>query len=584
MTDKQIRVPDIGEVETIELVELLVSVGERVEVDQALVVLESDKASVELPSPMSGIVLSIAAAVGEPVREGDVLMVIDSSSQALSETKRAEEDADTQGLPDSLAETTLATEPEKALSDQSASIGVPSDLRSTGLEVSIYIPDLGEIEQAEIIEVLCAVGDQVSPDDVLMLLESDKASMEIAATHSGRIVAVPLTIGSAVVGGELAVVMTESNRAEGTAQNHSVLGGRDDQNEPKAVANQSDNRRSNSTSLGSEAVEEALHQEAGAKTSAVASPVGLFSQPDPERVSGSAVEVHAGPAVRKLARELGVDLIAVKGSGPNTRILKEDVEQYVKARLKLPGNGSFSQNKALPDFSQFGEVVMEPLSKIRQVSAKHLQSSWQQIPHVTHFDEADITDLEAFRRELNENKSADSPKISPLAFFIKAVIQTLKQYPRFNASLDPNYAHWVVKQYYNIGIAVETPDGLVVPNIKSADRLSITELASKAADLAAAARQKKLTPQQLQGGSFTISSLGGIGGTGFTPIVNSPEVAILGVARTQTLPRYVDGILQPRQILPLSVSYDHRAIDGAEAARFLVEVSRQLTDIRWLAI
>ena len=314
-------------------------------------------------------------------------------------------------------------------------------------------------------------------------------------------------------------------------------------------------------------------------------PTAASSRVRPDE-GASAAPVHAGPAVRKLAREFGVALSVVPGSGPSQRVLKEDVQQFVKARLSQPQavEGARAPQKPLPDFTPFGAVTFEPLSRIRRASAKNLQYSWQSIPQVTHFDEADITDLEAFRGGLNQAVDPDAIKISPLSFVVKAVIQALKKYPRFNASIDPALEHWVVKQFFNIGIAVETPNGLVVPNIKRAEVKAIAELAREAAELAELARNKKLLPGQMQGTTFTISSLGGIGGTGFTPIVNSPEVAILGVARMQVLPRYVDGALQPRKILPLALSYDHRAIDGAEAARFMVELCRQLSDVRLLAV
>ena len=586
MSEKQVRVPDIGEAETIELVEVLVAEGEQVESNQALVVLESDKASVELPSAFSGVVIQILVKAGESVREGDLLMILDQQDATTSSAQQGSGIETKSGNQEAITETPQLTDLERDIAPlEPAQPAADNGTEKT--QHSIFIPDLGEIDQAEIVEVQCAVGDDVKADQVVMLLESDKASMEIAASVAGTVTGVHLTIGAEVKGGELAVSMTSISES---VSRDSDLGAEEATSARQTLGRASSNLVSDESrqSLleGSKGVSGQRNQAAApVEQRSQLEPAFQASRPERDVASQGGSLVHAGPAVRKLARELGVDLALIKGSGPNARILKEDIETFVKANLNAPKllRGEV-ERKPLPDFSPFGTTVLEPLSKIRQVSAKHLQNSWQQIPHVTHFDEADVTDLEAFRSTLNAQRGSDAPKISPLAFFIKAVLQTLKQYPRFNASLDPQFEHWVIKHYYNIGIAVETPDGLVVPNIKGAEALSISELAAAAAELAASARSKKLMPIDMQGGTFTISSLGGIGGTGFTPIINSPEIAILGVARTQELPRYQDGELKPRKILPLALSYDHRAIDGAEAARFVAEISRQLTDIRWLAI
>ena len=408
-----------------------------------------------------------------------------------------------------------------------------------------------------------------------MLLESDKASMEIVAASAGLVASIDLNVGDQVTGGEVAVRLTVVSVDASAPNEATPLLSKSPPKSTGPSANGPSEEAAPPNSEGDMRFGQMPNTPLQDKHS---------SAPVPSRASGQAV--HAGPAVRKLAREFGVTLSSVPGSGPSQRILKEDVQQFVKARLGRPEQvaNEDSLQKPLPDFSQFGEVVFEPLTRIRRVSAKNLEYSWRTIPQVTHFDEADITDLETFRAGLNDALAPGDIKISPLAFVIKAVIQALKKYPRFNASIDPEYEHWVLKRFFNIGIAVETPNGLVVPNVKSADLQSIAVLARSAAELAELARDKKLLPGQLQGTTFTISSLGGIGGTGFTPIVNSPEVAILGVARTQVLPRYKEGALEPRKILPLALSYDHRAIDGAEAARFMVELCRQLSDVRLLAV
>ncbi len=583
MALKQISVPDVGEAEGIELVEVLVAAGDVVKQNQSLVVLESDKASVELPAAFDGVVVAVLMKPGMTVKEGDVLLTIETGASAAlaageSEPERAAgvdgTAADVTNPPRS--EAYAGNELAQALEQDSSASKTPDDAPAAVLEtaqsqaVAIFIPDLGQIDDAEVIEVHCQVGDDVAVNQVLMLLESDKASMEIVAESTGLVASIELKVGDQVTGGEVAVRLTVA-AGDALAPSEAIpalpktLPAPNGPSEKAAPPNAEKGMRLDEKP-------DAILQDNGSRV------------PVPDRESGQAV--HAGPAVRKLAREFGVALSMVQGSGPSQRILKEDVQQFVKGRLRQPEQVASEGplQKPLPDFSQFGEVVYEPLSRIRRVSAKNLAYSWQSIPQVTHFDEADITDLETFRAGLNAALAPGEVKISPLAFVVKAVIQALKKYPRFNASIDPEYEHWVVKRFFNIGIAVETPNGLVVPNVKSADLQSIAVLARSAAELAELARNKKLLPGQMQGTTFTISSLGGIGGTGFTPIVNSPEVAILGVARTQLLPRYVEDALEPRKILPLALSYDHRAIDGAEAARFMVELCRQLSDVRLLAV
>ena len=588
MALKQISVPDVGEAESIELVEVLVAAGDVVKQNQSLVVLESDKASVELPAAFDGVVVAVLITPGMTVKEGDVLLTIETSVSAAlvageSEPERATDvdgpDEDVVESPRSEAEagTGLAEALEQDFSASKTPDDAPAAVSAVANSqtLAIFIPDLGQIDDAEVIEVHCQVGDEVAVNQILMLLESDKASMEIVAESTGLVASIDLTVGDQVKGGEVAVQLTVASGGAATSS--------------EAIPAQPKTPPKPSMPAVSAPSEEAAlaNTEEGTRLGEMPDAHPQERSPNagvPGRESGESV--HAGPAVRKLAREFGVALSLVQGSGPSHRILKEDVQQFVKGRLRQPKQVASDglQQKALPDFSQFGEVVFEKLSRIRRVSAKNLEYSWQSIPQVTHFDEADITDLETFRAGLNGALVPGDVKISPLAFVIKAVIQALKKYPRFNASIDPGYEHWVVKRFFNIGIAVETPNGLVVPNVKSADLQSVATLARSAAELAELARNKQLLPGQMQGTTFTISSLGGIGGTGFTPIVNSPEVAILGVARTQLLPRYVEGALEPRKILPLALSYDHRAIDGAEAARFMVELSQQLSDIRLLAV
>lgn len=586
MALKQISVPDVGEAEGIELVEVLVAAGDAVKQNQSLVVLESDKASVELPAAFDGVVVSVLMTPGMTVKEGDVLLTIETNASAAlgpeaSEPEGATDDrkvkVETDLIDSVRSDADAGNGSAQALDQASDASKISDDAPAAVLEVgtaqtvAIFIPDLGQIEDAEVIEVHCQVGEEVVVNQVLMLLESDKASMEIVAASAGQVVSIDLNVGDQVRGGEVAVQLTVTSEAAVAPADAIPALPTTPLESPNGLSDQA------AQPFAEEGIRLGEMPDAHSQDRASSAR---------ERARESDHAVHAGPAVRKLAREFGVALSMVQGTGPSQRILKEDVQQFVKARLhqseQAAGNGP--KQKPLPDFSQFGEVVFEPLSRIRRVSAKNLEYSWQSIPQVTHFDEADITDLETFRAGLNEALAPGDIKISPLAFVIKAVIQALKKYPRFNASIDPAFEHWVVKRFFNIGIAVETPNGLVVPNVKSAELQSIAALARSAAELAELARSKKLLPGQMQGTTFTISSLGGIGGTGFTPIVNSPEVAILGVARTQVLPRYVAGALEPRKILPLALSYDHRAIDGAEAARFMVELCRQLSDVRLLAI
>ncbi len=579
MVEKVITVPDVGEAEGIELVEVLVAAGDSVTQNQSLVVLESDKASVELPAAFDGLVLEILMLPGAIVKEGDALMRIEKTSSSARDAKADLGEADLEMPMSSDVEAGAGSSPAQARSSTVSSSNVETSVvqKDTASEIAVQkaqnsdvnIPDLGQVEDAEVIEISCGLGDTVVVGQVLLLLESDKASLEITAEAKGVVTEIQLAVGDKVMGGELALVLSTTS----------------------GVSVQKDQAPQFLSEGGVEAA--ASPNEAASEGSDVPPAVQTEMPRVTESPSATVIPAageraleHAGPAVRKLAREFGVVLSQVQGSGPNARILKEDLHQFVKNRLSRPSPQDTESQaaKPLPDFSRFGSVEFEALPRIRKASARNLHSSWRAIPHVTHFDSADITDLESFRASLNQERGSANVKISPLAFVLKAVVQTLKQYPRFNSSLDPNFEHWVVKRFFNIGIAVETPNGLVVPNIKAADLMSISALAEQAAILAEQARNKKLAPEAMQGTTFTVSSLGGIGGTGFTPIVNSPEVAILGVARMQIEPRYINEVLVPRKILPLALSYDHRAIDGAEAARFVSELTRQLSDIRYLSV
>jgi len=573
-----IEVPDMGEVDDVEVVELLVAPGEHVDKDQSLLVLESDKASVEIPSTMAGVVHSVIVSMGDRVVTGAPLIEIETlEGEGVEQTELAvEEDA---GLPDSAP----AEEPgqyDATAADESSRKQSAAYTESNQIDlVTVRVPDLGDIEGAEVTECLCAVGDQVLADQAILVLESEKASLEITPEMDGEITAILVKVGAEVASDdaliELKTVVQRSASEPAVDRDSSEAPVLVEAEKTAPTIDDAEPGRTTKSEMESLSTDGQGEQDPARRVS------------EPEQPN-EALLVHAGPAVRKLAREFGIQLHEVEGSGPHNRILKEDLQRHVRARLKEPSNPesagqSFPLARPLPDFSRYGATTSVPMSKIRQLSARNLHESWVTIPHVTHFDEADITDLEDFRKTLNQRRDHET-KVTPLAFFVKAVTLSLKAFPQFNASLSPDFTEWVFKDFINIGIAVETEGGLVVPNIKNADQLGLTAIAKQAAELAEQARSKKLMPQSLQGATFTISSLGGIGGTGFTPIINPPEVAILGVTRAKWQPRYVSDELKKRLIVPLALSYDHRAIDGAEAARFLAGLAEQLEDVRYLAL
>lgn len=468
----------------------------------------------------------------------------------------------------------------------------------------VLVPDVGDASEVEVIEILVAEGDEVKADASLIVLESDKASMEIPSPFDGTIKSISVKVGDTVDEGDLILVIEEAGGADddkparekkaSTSKEKSdkadeapaQADDKTEEGDEEASEEEGDKEASDETedapTEGGEEAEEG-EKEASPKRDD-AEEDGKEQQSDdaddaPKKPAGS--KVHAGPAVRKQAREYGVDLERVKGSGKEGRILKEDVQAFVKSRLQSGSSTTTGiPNVPVIDFSKFGETELKALSRVRRAGARNLHRSWLNIPHVTQFDEADITELEAFRKIQNEELAKSGTKISPLAFLIRAVVHSLQTFPQFNASLDEKVENLILKRYFNIGIAVDTDDGLVVPVIKGADKMGVIELAKKSAELAGMARDKKLPMDAMQGATFTISSLGGIGGTGFTPIVNAPEVAILGVSRSRITPVWNGTTFEPRTMLPLSLSYDHRAIDGAEAARFTRFLAETISDLR----
>ncbi|MEJ2602642.1 MAG: 2-oxo acid dehydrogenase subunit E2 [Gammaproteobacteria bacterium] len=470
----------------------------------------------------------------------------------------------------------------------------------------IRVPDLGDFSDVDVIEILVSPGDTVEVEDGLIVLETDKASMDVPSTVAGTVREVKVAVGDTVNEGDVIAVLETGDSGDGDSVGDSV-GDKGDEDEAAAGNELPAGDEASSDDDGDESqaghekaaakdraeTEDRAPQRAGGKSSEAAAESEREAPPSAEagRESGRELpaideagfsRAHASPSVRKLARELGVDLIRVEGSGKKGRILADDVKAWVKRRLE--GRGEGGTGAALPavpdvDFAKFGDTAIEPLGRVRKISARRLQASWLNLPHVTQHDLADITELEERRQELKGSAAERGIKLTPLAFIIKACVQALKEFPRFNSSLHPDGAHLVMKHYFHIGFAADTENGLVVPVIRDADRKDVYELAKDLAELSAAARDGKLSAEQMQGGTFTVSSLGGIGGTAFTPIINAPEVAILGVSRSAMQPVWNGSEFEPRLMLPLSLSYDHRVIDGADAVRFTSWLADALGDV-----
>ena len=565
MTQREVKVPDIGGYDDVPVIEVLVSVGDSVKKDQGLVTLESDKATMEVPSPVDGVVKEVMVKVGDTLSEGSVVVIIEEAN-ASAATSTAEPSA----------KTASPAKPEKPVAPSSPpSI---STAPSVGKVVEAKVPDVGDDSGIPVIEVLVSVGDTVKKDQGLVTLESDKATMEVPSSHAGVIKEIKVKVGDSVSEGSV-VALIESTDDATTAPSTA----------PSKPANETPSEPL------SPVADSEIKLVAVGNPNALSVAVGTPSSPPVEFGSDTVMPdrvPHASPGVRQVARELGVDLFKVTGTERKGRISRADVRAYVKQALSgspasaAASGGSGAGLNLLPwpkvDFAKFGDIETQPLSRIKKISGANLHRNWVMIPHVTHNDDADITEMEAFRKQLaQDNKDL---KISPLVFQIKAVVAALKKFPNFNASLDASGENLVLKKYFNIGIAVDTPDGLMVPVIRDADRKGIVELATEMAAISQKARDKKLGPADMSGGCFSISSLGGIGGTGFTPIVNAPEVAILGVCKASTKPIWNGEKFKPRTILPLSLSYDHRVIDGADAARFTAYLAQMLGDIRRLLL
>ncbi|MCL7928469.1 pyruvate dehydrogenase complex dihydrolipoyllysine-residue acetyltransferase [Halomonas llamarensis] len=549
-----IIVPDLGGSEDVEIIEVAVSEGDEVSAEDTLMTLESDKASMDVPSPYSGKIVAFTAKEGDTVSEGDVIGQMEIPGEG-----GGSDQAD--AAPTEKAAPAEASEPQEEAAEEESGSSEPE-------RKEIRVPDLSGSADVPIIEIGAAAGDEVNEEDPLITLESDKASMDVPSPYKGKLLELTVKEGDTVSEGDV-IGYIEVAGAKKTAPKKSTA--------------------EKPTSSGESSPQ---------KASAPASSGGGTPSPEAQMASHKPRDgklVHAGPAVRMLARELGVDLALVKPSGPKERVLKEDVQNYVKQALANNGSAKATAPAAavsgggippIPevDFSQFGEVEEKPMGRLLKMGATNLHRSWLNVPHVTQFDEADITELEAFRKSMKAEAEAQGAKLTPLPFLVKACAFALRKFPQFNVSLKGDGETMVWKNYVHIGIAVDTPEGLMVPVLRDADKKSLVEIAKDMAELGKKAQSKKLKREEMTGGCFTISSLGSIGGTAFTPIVNAPEVAILGVSKSQTKPVWDGDTFQPRLMMPLSLSYDHRAINGADAARFTAFLADVLTDIRRLLL
>ncbi len=569
MTHQTIVVPDIGGAEGAEVVELLVAVGDAIELEQSLIVLESDKASMEIPASHAGVVVELKMAVGDQLSEGDAILTLDTSATDSGDAQASNEEIASEKT------TSAFTDVENASSqsvdapvEESAPITAPeASANQTVSEQIVEVPDIGTDGDVEVVELCVSVGDLIHEGDSLVVLESDKASMEVPSPAAGEVLELLIAEGASVAQGVALLKL-------------SVKG----------------------TSSPAPAITPVASPDVDSAGTAVKPPLSLaVTEPAPvvstsvtsaaptSLASSDGSDLYVGPAVRKLAREFGVDLKAVKGSGPKGRIVKEDLHTYVSQRLADPSTHAVSTGGGIPevaeiDFSKFGPVRHEERSRIDKVTASNMSKSWLNVPHVTQFDDADITDLEAFRGSLKAEAERRGSKLSPVPFIIKALAVALNANPKLKSSLAEQGDVLVYKDYCHIGMAVDTPNGLVVPVIRDADKKSVWALSDEIRELAARAKDKKLKPDEMQGAVFTVSSLGNIGGRGFTPIVNTPEVGILGVSKASTQPVWDGSAFQPRIMLPVSLSYDHRVVNGGDAGRFLSYLVTLLSDIRQLAM
>jgi len=645
---EKIQVPDIGEEGSVEVIEVLVSPGDEVSENDSLIVLESDKAAMEIPSPKSGVIKEVLVKVGDQVSQGVEIVSIDMAGDSS-----AEEVA--QPAPEEAAGEKPAATAESSTQDAPAS--------ADSQIMPVTVPDLGGDSDVEVIEILVAEGDEISKDDGLVTLESDKAAMDVPSPAAGKVKAIKLKVGDKVNEGTLILELETSGEA-GTASAAPAeekpaakaevpapaasgqpelmavkvpdLGGESDVEIIEILVSEGDKvskegglitlesdkaamdvpspadgkvksikvKVGDKVSEGSHIID--LETEGAAPAPVAETPASpkptAAATPTPEPAktapalaartdngSSAGADVYAGPAVRKMARELGVNLTKVSGTGSRGRIVKEDVDAYVKGILQGGGAAQAAGGAGLPgipdvDFSQFGEIEEVEMSKLHRVTAQNMQRNWLNVPHVTQFDEADVTELEEFRAEQKALAEKKGIKLTPLPFIVKACARALQEHPQFNVSLHSSGTKIIQKKYVHIGVAVATPAGLMVPVVKNVDRKTIWEIAADIAELGAKAKDRKLTKDDMQGACFTVSSLGNLGGTAFTPIVNAPEVAILGVSKASIKPVYINNEFVPRTMLPFALSYDHRAVNGVDGGMFCNTLATFLNDIRLLAL
>jgi pyruvate dehydrogenase E2 component (dihydrolipoamide acetyltransferase) len=540
----EIKVPDIGNYTGVDVIDVAVKVGDSIAVDDTLITLETDKATMDVPADHAGVVKEVLVKVGDKVSEGSVIVKVEAT--------------------DAVAAPSVTEAPAKAEATTKSAAGAAVQ------SVAVNVPDIGNFSNVDVIEVDIKVGDEVAVDQTLVTLETDKATMDVPSTVAGKVTAVHVKVGDKVSEGSALIEVAAASASA-------------DANIP-------------ATSTQKEAAE--IKKQVAATPSAENNDLRAEIKSHVPQAFGSSdidekgfEKAHASPSVRKLARELGVDLGRVTGSGRKGRITPVDLRGFVKSVMQKIEQGGAGASLGggldlLPwpkvDFSKFGEIEVKELSRIKKISGQNLARNWVMIPHVTLHEDADMTDLEAFRKQLNKEWERAGIKVSPLAFIILACVKALQEFPEFNSSLDGD--NLILKKYIHIGFAADTPNGLVVPVIKNADQKGLKEITQELADMSKRAREGKLKPQEMQGASFTISSLGGIGGTGFTPIVNAPEVAILGVCKSQIKPSWNGKEFEPRLQCPLSLSFDHRVIDGAAGMRFLVFISQLLADFRRVSL
>ena len=572
MTEQLIKVPDIGGAEGAEVVEVLVAVGDQIALEQSIIVVESDKASMEIPANLAGTVTTLRVAVGDAISEGDVILGIDVVRSAQDDSEAAEAQASsgvsdaTASAADPVAEVAIDHTAGNDQQSAEALVAVVSPTESSGEaqgagqttqgeSLSVVIPDLGSDQGAELVEYLVAVGSAVEEGDSLVLLESDKASMEVPAPAAGVMTEWLVTVGSTVKQGDLIALMSVTV-GQAPSSNDAVVADQGSELPRSAPATTASAAQGESQPITRERIEPISDSEQSA--------------------------VYAGPAVRKLAREFGVALTQVTGTGARGRIQKEDLQQHVAQALSQSASGSRAGLPTIPepDFARFGQVERVSRSRVERLTADNMVRAWLNIPHVTQFAKADVSDLEGFRQTLKQEAADKALRLTPLPFIVKACSVALSHHPKLQSSLSDGGDSLVFKHYCHIGMAVETPGGLVVPVIRDVDKKTIWQLAEEITALAQRARDKQLKPDDMQGGVFTVSSLGAIGGEGFTPIINAPEVAILGVGCASVQPVWDGDAFQPRTRLPLALSYDHRVVNGGDGGRFLAEVSSLLGDVR----